>query len=808
MSPITMSSSPTVIFHRHQQSTLVLLLLLSILLYISPIHCVKPKGESKALLRVLNDVDNVLSKETKVLEELQANRFKEKKYYEIVDGDCKCSNWNPLSKCGDNSECKPDAQYKNPCKHTCICEDDLANPECRCAKEVPKPATFEETLKESGDKCADWCNCMADELLYGLTHSLPYDADENGLYHFKKVDMKDSVFKIDKETKKWQISYSHRFKKNSKKFVTSKAFINIDDEENKGKLDKLTKKDFEAKLAIDLLQYFKNQPDDRPTHANPLERQRNERCNILKNPKECKQDKTCEWHFFMGAKPTCQAKDPCFKYDDDEEACKADELCTTGTIRHGLKFYSCSIANPADQPHNSAKASEDAEMCYKSLKIPQCSCRKTKCSLALAKRFVKVADDMRRMTTSKQSKDSLIDNFQFALDMLGMLPGIGEVTDILSGALYGARKMWKDMLLSFISLMPGVGQIIGKLRLARKLCRQCWDGIMSSIDFVLSSGILIDVLKELWLMVKKGLTGKIKSILKSIISFGKRFTSAIIHPVIIANKGTIAFLKAAKNKNVKGGEEKAIIDYTADIILKMAENKNCNVKRFQVELLELVQQVLPNLNSVAKKFDQDHLIPAGSFLAAIYPCILHLEHIKKEDCKVAQENIVKGREALVNRIPGLRECLVGKVSTLHDHISGKFDANQVKINPMDEKCDDQEGTEDSDCLHNVNGKCTVTAACPGAQRAPGHCSEDGIICCLHPPKKEPDNNSSFIELQETSTTIYNNVDKMNLVNEAHEAMFDLFDNTVDDMIAIDNSKSRYEHSLELLEIMSANREKY
>ena len=89
MSPITMSSSPTVIFHRHQQSTLVLFLLLSILLYISPIHCVKPKGESKALLRVLNDVDNVLSKETKVLEELQANRFKEKKYYEIVDGDCK-----------------------------------------------------------------------------------------------------------------------------------------------------------------------------------------------------------------------------------------------------------------------------------------------------------------------------------------------------------------------------------------------------------------------------------------------------------------------------------------------------------------------------------------------------------------------------------------------------------------------------------------------------------------------------------------------------------------------------------------------
>ena len=63
-------------------------------------------------------------------------------------------------------------------------------------------------------------------------------------------------------------------------------------------------------------------------------------------------------------------------------------------------------------------------------------------------------------------------------------------------------------------------------------------------------------------------------------------------------------------------------------------------------------------------------------------------------------------------------------------------------------------------------------------------------------------------MQETSTTLYNKVDKTNLVNEAHEAMLNLFDNTVDDMIALDNSKSRYEHSLELLEIMSANREKH
>ena len=45
-------------------------------------------------------------------------------------------------------------------------------------------------------------------------------------------------------------------------------------------------------------------------------------------------------------------------------------------------------------------------------------------------------------------------------------------------------------------------------------------------------------------------------------------------------------------------------------------------------------------------------------------------------------------------------------------------------------------------------------------------------------------------MQETSTTIYNNVDKKNLVNEAHEAMFDLFDNTVDAMIIPVGNKSK------------------
>ena len=74
---------------------------------------------------------------------------------------------------------------------------------------------------------------------------------------------KDGILDLVVGTLNLKTELTKYLKKNSKKFVTSKAFINIDDEENKGKLEKLTKKDFEAKLAIDLLQYFKNQQNTR-----------------------------------------------------------------------------------------------------------------------------------------------------------------------------------------------------------------------------------------------------------------------------------------------------------------------------------------------------------------------------------------------------------------------------------------------------------------------------------------------------------------------------------------------------------------
>ena len=103
--------------------------------------------------------------------------------------------------------------------------------------------------------------------------------------------------------------------------------------------------DVETRLIINLLDYFKNEPAKRPTHASPVERGRNERCNIIKKKAECVEDETCEWRGIMHSEHDCLAKDPCFKHDGNKKACKADKKCTYGSTRHYFKFYDCSLAN-------------------------------------------------------------------------------------------------------------------------------------------------------------------------------------------------------------------------------------------------------------------------------------------------------------------------------------------------------------------------------------------------------------------------------------------------------------------------------
>jgi hypothetical protein len=56
----------------------------------------------------------------------------------------------------------------------------------------------------------------------------------------------------------------------------------------------------------------------------------------------------------------------------------------------------------------------------------------------------------------------LADVGHFALDIGGLIPGIGEVADLANAALYARKGEFLMAALSIIAMIPGVGDVIGK----------------------------------------------------------------------------------------------------------------------------------------------------------------------------------------------------------------------------------------------------------------------------------------------------------------------------------------------------------
>ena len=55
-----------------------------------------------------------------------------------------------------------------------------------------------------------------------------------------------------------------------------------------------------------------------------------------------------------------------------------------------------------------------------------------------------------------------------ALDIAGMVPGIGNVADGINAGLHAARGNWKDAALSAAGMIPGAGQAATAAKLAKK----------------------------------------------------------------------------------------------------------------------------------------------------------------------------------------------------------------------------------------------------------------------------------------------------------------------------------------------------
>ena len=61
-----------------------------------------------------------------------------------------------------------------------------------------------------------------------------------------------------------------------------------------------------------------------------------------------------------------------------------------------------------------------------------------------------------------EEEKATIDKVQNALDVIGLIPGIGEFADGINGLISIGRGDMTGAALSFVSMVPGIGDVVGK----------------------------------------------------------------------------------------------------------------------------------------------------------------------------------------------------------------------------------------------------------------------------------------------------------------------------------------------------------
>jgi hypothetical protein len=82
-------------------------------------------------------------------------------------------------------------------------------------------------------------------------------------------------------------------------------------------------------------------------------------------------------------------------------------------------------------------------------------------------------------TVSNMSASDILDGVQLALDVVGLIPGVGEIADGINGVIHLARGNYVDAALSFTSMIPVVGDAIGKGGKAAKFLATKADDILT-----------------------------------------------------------------------------------------------------------------------------------------------------------------------------------------------------------------------------------------------------------------------------------------------------------------------------------------
>ena len=88
-----------------------------------------------------------------------------------------------------------------------------------------------------------------------------------------------------------------------------------------------------------------------------------------------------------------------------------------------------------------------------------------------------------QIDTEGLDTESVLDGIQMALDMAGMIPGVGAAPDLLNAAISACRGDWLGAGMSLVAAVPGAGDAVGAAKIAKngvKLAKQVKNGTMSA----------------------------------------------------------------------------------------------------------------------------------------------------------------------------------------------------------------------------------------------------------------------------------------------------------------------------------------
>jgi hypothetical protein len=139
-------------------------------------------------------------------------------------------------------------------------------------------------------------------------------------------------------------------------------------------------------------------------------------------------------------------------------------------------------------------------------------------------KFVVTAKDAKPGYGDTEQENSLIDNFQTILDVVGFVPVYGDFVDAVNAVIYFARGKWFDGILSMLAIIPLIGSALKvsiksiykgvQLRKLTQIVQKAWKGKDSTAIFkeLINSGaihsgnfhLLGDGLDSLNSMIKSG----------------------------------------------------------------------------------------------------------------------------------------------------------------------------------------------------------------------------------------------------------------------------------------------------------------